>query len=272
MLMATRKDLPPSCVSDLRFDRWYAEELEAPESRALEAHLRDCVRCQQRNQELRVQAEAFLQRYPLPIGIGSGGRVVVPSGGKPPRLSRWVFAWMSGALALATAVVWLVVLPKRDGAFSRQVAESISRAETSDEASSATRLKGGARLGFFVKRDGRVIRGHDGFTVHPGDRLRFSVTTLEPRHVAILSRDGKGVVSECYPGGGRSRKLAVSHDELLDSSVELDDTLGNERIIAVFCDEPFEVAPLAARLGRDGTLDAGVHCSLDSLEIRKTAR
>jgi hypothetical protein len=90
--------------------------------------------------------------------------------------------------------------------------------------------------------------------------------------VAILSRDGRGIVSECYPGGGRSRKLAVSHDELLDSSVELDDTLGNETIVAVFCDEPFEVAPLVARLGRDGTLDAGVNCSLDSLEIRKTAR
>ena len=52
MLMATRKDLPPSCVSDLRFDRWYAEELEPEESRAVEAHLRDCARCQQRNQEL----------------------------------------------------------------------------------------------------------------------------------------------------------------------------------------------------------------------------
>ncbi len=272
MLMATRKDLPPSCVSDLRFDRWYAEELEPEESRAVEAHLRDCARCQQRNQELRVQAEAFLRAYPLPARIDLGGRVVVPSGGKPPRLSRWVFAWMCGALALATAVVWLVVLPKRDGAFSRHVAVQFPTVESSDEASSATRLKGGARLGFFVKRDGRVMQGHDGFTVHPGDRLRFSVTIPEPRHVAILSRDGKGVVSECYPGGGRSRKLAVSHDELLDSSVELDGTLGNERIIAVFCAEPFEVAPLVAKLGRDGTLEVGANCSLDSLEIRKTAK
>jgi hypothetical protein len=164
---------------------------------------------------------------------------------------------MSGALAVATAVVWLVVVP---------------RAERSDDVSSATRLKGGARLAFFVKRDGRVLRGHDGFTVHPGDLLRFSVTTREPQHVAILSRDGRGIVSECYPGGGRSRKLAVSHDELLDSSVELDDTLGNEKIVAVFCDEAFEVAPLVARLGRDGTIEAEANCSLDSLEIRKTAR
>jgi hypothetical protein len=270
--MATRKDLPPSCVSDLRFDRWHAEELEPEESRAVEAHLRDCARCQQRNQELRVQAEAFLRAYPLPARIDLGGRVVAPSGGKPPHLSRWAVAWLSGTLAFATAVVWLVVLPKRDGTFSKQVAVQFPTAESSDEKSSATRLKGSARLGFFVKREGRVIRGHDGFTVHPGDRLRFSVTTLEPQHVAILSRDGKGVVSECFPGDGRSRKLAVSHDDLLDSSVELDDTLGNETIVAVFCDEPFEVAPLVAKLGRDGTLEIGANCSLDSLEIRKTAR
>ena len=272
MLMATRKDLPPSCVSDLRFDRWYAEELEPEESRAVEAHLRDCARCQQRNQELRVQAEAFLQRYPLPTGIDPGGRVVLPSGGKLPRLSRRAVAWLSGGLALATAVALLVLAPKRDCRFSREVAVQFPTVQSSDEASSATRLKGGARLGFFVKRDGRVMQGHDGFTVHPGDRLRFSVTIPEPRHVVILSRDGKGVVSECFPGGGRSRKLAVSRDELLESSVELDDTLGNERIIAVFCAEPFEVAPLVAKLGRDGTLEAGANCSLDSLEIRKTAK
>jgi hypothetical protein len=257
-------------MSDLRFDRWHAGELEATESHAIDGHVRACARCRRRDQEIRSQAEVFLRKHPLPAGLGSGPRVVPARGGK--LVSRWRVASMSGALALASVVGWLVLAPKHDGASSRQAAEALSRARGRDEAPSGVRQKGGPRLGFFVKRDGRVLRGHDGFTVHPGDLLRFSVTTLEPRHVAILSRDGRGVVSECYPGDGRSRGLAVSRDELLDSSVELDDTLGDEKIVAVFCDEPFEVGPLAARLGRGGALAVGEGCSLDSLDIRKTAR
>jgi hypothetical protein len=270
MLMVTRTSLPPSCMSDLRFDRWHAGELEATESRAIDAHVRTCARCRQRDQELRSQAEVFLRNHPLPSGLGSGPCVVPARGGK--RVSRWRVASMSGVLAFASVVGWLVLAPKRNGASSRQAAETVSRAHGRDEVTSGVRAKGGPRLGFFVKRDGRVLRGHNGFTVHPGDLLRFSVTTLEPRHLAILSRDGRGVVSECYPGDGRSRGLAVSRDDLLDSSVELDDTLGDEKIVAVFCDEPFEVGPLAARLGRAGALVVGEGCSLDSLDIRKTAR
>ena len=271
MLRVTRTSLPPSCISDLRFDRWHAGEIEATESRAIDGHVSACARCRRRDQDLRSQAEVFLRDRPLPACLGSGPRVVPARGGK--LVSRWGVASMSGALALASVVGWLVLAPKRDGASSRQAAETLPRARGRDEApSGGVRSKGGPRLGFFVKRDGRVLRGHDGFTVHPGDLLRFSVTTLEPRHVAILSRDGRGVVSECYPGDGRSRGLAVSRDELLDSSVELDDTLGDEKIVAVFCDEPFEVGPLAARLGRGGALAVSESCSLDSLDIRKTAR
>jgi len=91
------------------------------------------------------------------------------------------------------------------------------------------------------------------------DRLRFLCDNTGAPACGDFQPRWKGVVSECYPGGGRSRKLAVSHDELLDSSVELDGTLGNERIIAVFCAEPFEVAPLVAKLGRDGTLEVGAN-------------
>jgi len=44
------------------------------------------------------------------------------------------------------------------------------------------------------------------------------------------------------------------------------------RLVSSAGAEPFEVAPLVAKLGRDGTLEVGANCSLDSLEIRKTAK
>jgi hypothetical protein len=259
MLRARASELPARCVSDYRFDRWHTGELSPAEGRAIEAHLKACGRCRDRDRELRALAEEFLQRFPAPLDAESGS-----TRGRPARFSRWV-AWGSGGLALAAAAGWLVLAPAPRAEVSGPLLPG------GDSASLATRLKGGARLSFFVKRADRVLEGHDGYVVHPGDRLRFALTTLEPRHVAIVSRDGHGQVSEYFPGTSRSQRVGVSRNRLLDSSVELDGVLGEERIIAVFCNEPFSVAPLREALTQGDTLPVASSCSLDSLTIRKTA-
>ena len=46
---------------------------------------------------------------------------------------------------------------------------------------------------------------------------------------------------------------------------------GEERIIAVFCSEPFSVAPLREALTQGDALPVASSCSLDSLTIRKIA-
>jgi len=48
---------------------------------------------------------------------------------------------------------------------------------------------------------------------------------------------GKGVVSECYPGAVGAASLQFLTTSCSTRAWKLDGTLGNERIIAVFCAE-----------------------------------
>jgi hypothetical protein len=138
-----------------------------------------------------------------------------------------------------------------------------------DPGEEGTRLKGGARLAFYVKRGTSVLPGIDGQVVYPGDQLRFTVSNEAPEHLAILSLDGASVASVYFPSGPDSASLGRGRDQALDSSVELDATLGRERLWAVFCVEPFRTEPLREQLEREGNLPELAHCTIDSLSIVK---
>ena len=107
--------------------------------------------------------------------------------GTVTRTRRTWLAPAAGGLALAAAVL-LAVLPKGSEA-------------------PGTRRKGGERIGFFVKRGEVVTRGQTGEHVRPGDSLRFTYTSSEPRHLAILSLDGAQHASVYFPSGGRAEPL-----------------------------------------------------------------
>jgi hypothetical protein len=132
-----------------------------------------------------------------------------------------------------------------------------------------TRSKGGSSVGFVVKRGTGLLPGANGMQVQPGDQLRFFVSGAVQPHVAVLSRDERGVVTEYYPGTGRSGTLAPGAKTFLDSSVELDATLGPETIWAVLCAEAFGTKPLLRELEHSGDLAARAGCELQRLELVK---
>ncbi len=237
-------------ISDLKFDQWQAGELSAEQVASLEQHLSDCDRCRGRRTEVEAQAWAFLERYPE---LEARSKRARPA---RARVRRAMGGW-AAALGLAAAglLLWLARTPPGAG----------------DEAD-ATRLKGGDRIGFFVKRGDHVTPGAEGERVHPGDALRFTVSVASPRHFAILSLDGAQVASVYYPTGTRSEALHVARDLPLDSSVTLDDALGTERLFGVFCEEAFELEPLRSELERTGRLPELSQCTVDSLSIVKVAR
>jgi hypothetical protein len=105
--------------------------------------------------------------------------------------------------------------------------------------------------------------GGPGEHLRPGDQLRFTATLERPKHLAILSRDARGVASVYYPAGAVTTALAAGADIALENSVELDDALGEERIFAVFCDAAIEVEELRSTLERTGDIQAGPGCTLD---------
>jgi hypothetical protein len=134
------------------------------------------------------------------------------------------------------------------------------------------RTKGGNSLSFYVKRGEDVHRGRLRERLVEGDQLRFSYTAMTPQYLAILSLDGAGRANQYYPAGPRAAWIDAGADMLLPSAVELDDVLGEERIVALFCDSAVQVAPLLAALSaKQIDLHRPNGCTLDELVVMKQA-
>jgi hypothetical protein len=255
MLSKLRPPLGDGCLSDLTFARLAAGELAADEQSFVEAHLASCDACSSKKRQLDASDAAFLAQAPT-FAVLREQRAPAPSKVVRPRAWRWVS--LGSALA-AAAVFALAVRPA-------------TQSGAGDGDSGGTRLKGGAHLGFYVARGESVFRGHENETVYPGDRLRFELSTSAPSHVAILSRDGAGAVSVYHSSGKSSTHFDALRDHALESSVELDDTLGAETIYALFCAESFELEPLVRELEQGAQLSKRAGCTVDTLHVSKQAK
>jgi hypothetical protein len=243
--MLTNESRPPECLSDLVLDRWRAGEIDdGTRLSELEAHVADCERCRTRKDAFERQAQSYLSRHPEfspPLKSRSQQR----RSRSARRLQ--IFA---GASGLAAAAVLALVLraPQGDPLGGDQ---------------NGTRHKGGSHVAFFVKRGDRVVMGGPSERLQPGDQLRFTATLERPKHLAIFSRDARGVASIYYPAEAVTRALPAGTDSALESSVELDDALGEERIFAVFCDSAIAVEELRSALERTGEIQPGAGCTVD---------
>lgn len=132
-----------------------------------------------------------------------------------------------------------------------------------------TRGKGTAAISFYVKHGEVTHRGglHD--VVFPGDAINFAASTERPAFLAIISIDGADRVSVYYPDGPVAAPVGAGRDQLLPLSVVLDDVLGLERVVGVFCDRALAVGPLAAAVTAGAELPSG--CQTDALTIEKRA-
>ena len=249
MLNELARDRPETCLSELRLDRWCVGELEPAEREAVRDHLGVCARCRTRLEAIESDQHCVARTLP-PLRRNSARQ-------------RW--AWGVGGLAAAAAVLVIVLPlgPEPDDRHPMPGAHAAAR---------STRIKGDERLGFFVQRDGAIARGQHGDVVYPGDRLRFEVSTSAPAHVAVLSVDGAGVISVYHPFGPVTQAVDAGVG-VLDTAVELDDTLGDESVIAVFCTSAVEVAVLRVAFEHDPAdprLPPG--CHTDRLQLRKVDR
>jgi hypothetical protein len=88
--------------------------------------------------------------------------------------------------------------------------------------------------------------------VKPGDRIRFAITGSpdDHRYLMIASTDGRAV-SVYFPyGGDRSGVIPGPGRWEVPGSIELDGSLGYERIFAVFSRAPLTTAAVRAALAR----------------------
>jgi len=226
------------CLSDLTLDWLTAAELDDAATARAEAHLRGCATCQGRKEAIEAQRAEY-----------RATRRVLPSPRRQPR--RWsLFSVLGGgglvAAAAAAMVFFFVLRPE-----------------------SATRTKGGDRLGFYVKRGDAVWKGRALQVLNPGDALRFDVAGADGRFIAVFSLDGGGQASIYFP---TDRPSAVrSSPGPLPASTVLDAQLGTEQLIGLFCDREQTLEPLRLVLEQTGKLVPPEGCDVDVVTIEKRA-
>ena len=127
------------------------------------------------------------------------------------------------------------------------------------------RTKGGPRIGFYVKHGEAVRRGSDGDQLAPKDAIRFSYSADRAYHLAVLSIDPMGAVSVYYPEGDRTHLEAAGNDVALPLSTVLDESVGREKIFALFCEQPIDLARTKDALASAGDV-GGDRCHADRLD------
>ena len=204
----------PACLSALHLDRFALGELDGAAADEVRAHLETCARCSE-------ALEAMRPREPLP-----------PLRAVRPQPRRRSIRWVAAGAGLAAAASLLLVLRP-----------SLPR----------ERSKGsGFALGMYVQHGGEVRRAAAHEEVAPGDAVRFTVTAPADGYVAVLSLDAQGRGSIYYPAGPKAAPVQAGSDMALPLGTKLDATVGEERIVGLFCASAVELEPLRAALERGG--------------------
>lgn len=229
-------------LSNLELDEWHAGELDAAARTRCEAHLAQCAHCRARRAQFAREASEFFAEAPN----------FVPPQRTPAPQPRAARLWFVGTLAALAAGIALIAWPASRGA--------------------GTRPKGAAHLDFFIKRGELVRRGESGEQVHPGDLLRFVYSAGEPKFLGVFGLDANGA-SVYFPNGHAALRVHPGNDVALDFSVELDAQLGTERVLGVFCPEPFALEPVRAALASSAPLPAAMSaCAREQITLEKVAQ
>jgi hypothetical protein len=212
----------PACLSALQLDRLRLGELSGAAHEEARAHVAGCAAC-----------SAALGELSSPEPLPPLRAAVAPLSTAPaPRVLPLRRRALLGGAGLAAAASLLLI--------ARMPAHSPGE-----------RLKGSAPLlSMYVQHNGDVRRAGPGATVDAGDAVRFSVTTKGAAYVAVLSVDPRGKGSVYFPLAPRAELLPAGQDVALPVGTRLDSTVGDERVIGLFCSSPVELEPVRQALER----------------------
>jgi hypothetical protein len=248
--------IPSDCLSELVLDEWSAGELSAEQAQRCETHVAGCAACRARKLALEQANTTFYSEAPSFDALKRLAPAPKPKPARPLANVRWLSApLLAACAALAFIAVRQPQQPEQPGPSQTPALE--------------TRGKGAARIGYYVKRGDAVTRGDNATVVHPHDAVRFVYSADRAYYLAIFSADASGV-GVYFPNGRTAQPIAAGQDIALDFSVELDDTLGRERVSALFCPEAFEIGPVQSALSTGSPLPAAVSsCERAGFELNK---
>lgn len=143
------------------------------------------------------------------------------------------------------------------------------------------RLKTAVDLAFYTRSGDTVQLGTPGGSYHPGDQIQLRYSTPNHRHLVVVSIDSAGAITPFYADGARSLRIDPGVAKVLDGAIELDGTLGPERIIGCFSAAPLDTSKVvgAARAALEAAGGAPdrverlpLDCAQSTFLIHKAAR
>ncbi len=242
------------CLSDLQLDQLEVGELEGEAHDAVAGHLQTCARCQARRDELAADEEA-LPPLQLPDGP-SEAPAPTPIRGGDRRLGVIVV----GILAAAAIVFFILRRPPAPRSGDASKAPLIA----------ATRLKGGASIGAYVQRKGRVEAWAAGDPLAAGDALSFTYSTDIDQTLGVFLVQDR-TIEILHQEDGKTAHVRRGRDVELGLAIELDAEDAGEVAVAVFCLEPTPAKTLRLSLAVDPSakkLPPG--CGATALSLRRS--
>jgi len=226
-------------LSDLGLEMWVAGELSAADEARVQGHLSACEPCR-----LRVEAVAHTPLVPAR-----------PTVAEPVPANR-PWGWAALGVAAVAAVLLAVFLGGGPGRVD------------GERPGDGYRLKGSG-LSLQVVR--ATAEGAEplstGDSIRAGDRLGFVVGSTRPGHLVVLAVDAGGQVDVCYPPGGDAPAAVEAGPALpLDAAVRADDSPGDQRFVALRCDQGFSLASARA-VAVGGALPDG--CAREEVVLSK---
>jgi hypothetical protein len=211
-------------VSDWQLERLAQGELDEAAAREVESRL-GAEQTKQRLAELETSNRAILERLPPQVVSASIRRRLEPK--RSPR-GRLLMVVLPFAMA---AGVWAV-------GFSPQVASVPENPEI-------ILTKGSAHLYAYraAGQGQKPARLKDAARVRPHDTLQLTYTAGDARFGAVLSVDGRGVVTVHLPvDAAAPAPLAAGSETNLPRAYELDDAPGFERFFLITAPKGFSLA------------------------------
>ncbi len=227
-------------LSAQSLDLLLLKSLSAPEQKSAEAHLESCAECKQRWAELTEDSQKFTQ-FVFPRTVEKVEARVAPQS----IFERFRLAIALPVLGAVAAVIVGVVLTR----------QTVSTG--ADEGYIG--IKGaGPSLEVFALREGdHLFKVKEGTALKAGDKIRFIVAPGSAKYLLIGSRDPNGAFSVYHPfGAQQSEPIDPQGPRRLEvpGSVELDDSVGQERLYAVFSEAPVTAEQLKQAIPADGQM------------------
>jgi hypothetical protein len=196
-------------------------------TQAILDHTQACPRCRGIVTQLKHDRHDFLNRHPTDIGSAQ----IIARAHQQKRSSRLAL-WLAPASAALAALLLVILLLE------------------SPQPGPGIRTKGEISLKFYIQQGDQAIPGKSGGIYHENDRIQFVYSSGANRYLFLVSIDDQGKVSNFnHEKKTSSVSIIPGANRVLAGSIILDDSIGPERIFAIFSNQPlrFDQIRQAAR-------------------------